>query len=188
MLWSAYYPCRQLRLSSWLLWTRQRPRLFRSPVRSARIGPGRRLSISNSRRGLRLRKAVFPFAGPGAIIYQLMARIYSVERLGEFRSTHTPVRVGIGGRDPLSLGRTGPPSLTPLGAAPRLWTSSAPTTPCAESPAGLPAGFLLDLSSRAFSSQLLPQPLARLAFTQAKHRTCSGLHVTPVDTSVHHPW
>jgi len=110
------------------LWTRQRPRFSRFPVRSVRIGPDGRLSISNSRRGLRLRKAGFPFTGPGVIIYQLIARIDSDERLGEFRSTHTPA-CGLSrwSRPRFRWARQDPQVYRHLDRFPRSWTTLAPS-------------------------------------------------------------
>jgi hypothetical protein len=90
MLWFAYYPCRYLRLSSHL-WTRQCPRFFRFPVRFASVGHCERLSTSFSSCALRLREFAFASRPLERLSINSFAQIYSVERLGEFRSTHTPV-------------------------------------------------------------------------------------------------
>jgi hypothetical protein len=91
MLWSAYYPCRYLRLSSHFR-TRQCPRIFRFPVRSYEFWSSKTALDFYLQALHRLRQSAFLFAVPGVIFYQLVCSNLSVERLGEFRSTHTPVR------------------------------------------------------------------------------------------------
>jgi hypothetical protein len=169
MLWSAYYPCRYLRLSSHF-WTRQCPRFFHFPVRSARFGLCGRLSMSNSRRFLAY--ASQPFSSQFLELFLTAHNSnHSVERLGELRAAPSPVGVVSLGTI-LSLGLTGPPSLTPLGAVPRCLTTLTPATSCVKSPARFPSGTLYDLSYRIFSSQLLLEPPARLAFLSRDSATC----------------
>jgi len=72
----------------------------------------------------------------------------------------------------LSLGQTGPPSLTLLGAVPRCLTTLTPATSCVKFPARFPSGILLNLLSRTFSSQLLLEPPARLAFLSRDPAAC----------------
>jgi len=75
-------------------------------------------------------------------------------------------------RASLSLGQTGPPSLTLLGTVPRCLTTLAPATSCARYPARLSSGILLNLLSRTFSSQFLLGPPARLAFLSRDPAAC----------------
>jgi len=96
---------------------------------------------------------------------------HSVERLGELRVVPSPVGVESLGTI-LSLGLTGPPSLSPLGAVPRCLTTLTPATSCVKSPARFPSGILYDLSYRTFSSQFLLEPPARPAFLSRDPAAC----------------
>lgn len=184
MLRSACYPCRFARCDS-NFWTRQCPRFYRSPVRSA-AGWGGADGCRYSTPGAAL-LAQFSL-DPSQVPERVTAHdsICTVERLGSLWSTTTPVCV-----EPQQATLSEPDS------SPRsdvLWNGSRvsgqPWHPhaCARSPARLPTGILLNLLSRTFSSQFLLGPPARLDCLSRDPAACFWCARFPCRCPFNHPW
>jgi len=150
------------------VWTSQGPRFFRFPVRSPRLGPGDGSRFLTSGAISACANRLFSSQFLKRLSNSSYARIYSVERLGEFRSTQTPVRVTFALTRSVFAG----PDRTPKFNA--TWSGSALVDNlsahfCAQSPAWLPSGILLNRLSRTFSSQFL---LGRWPVSFLQSRPC----------------
>jgi len=174
MLWSAYYPCRYLRLSSHF-WTRQCPRFFRFPVRSIKVGLDGRLSTSFFR--------CFFACANRLSLRSSWSDCLSARRL---ESTQSSGWVSSGLLIPLfavwstnafqfSLGQTGPPDLTASGPIPRCLTTRDAHNILRQVSGFVSLRHLRNLLRRLFSSQLLIGPPARLVFLGRDTATCFRL-------------
>jgi len=171
VLRSACNPCRQHRLTS-RLWTRQRPRFFRFPVRSARwIGPANGLSICHPRRFIACTNRL-SLHRSWSWFSRLMTR-YASRAAGQIMVYYHPC-LRHTAEAVFSLGQTGPPGLTFPGSVPQLHDNPGAPQSCARSPARLPTGIQLTCVSRTFSSQFLSGPPARPVFLSRDSAACLG--------------
>jgi len=87
------------------------------------------------------------------------------------------------------MGRTGPPSLSPLGAVPRCLTTLAPATSCAKSPARLPLRHPAQSLELNFLFTVPALDHWPVSFSSVETlRRASGLHASPVFVASPHPW
>jgi len=187
MLWSAYYPCRWARLTS-CLWTRQRPRFFRFPVRSARwMDRGRRLSIFHSRRLVAHASRPFPSRVPERL---LTAHSLDTAQSSGWGSSQACYHLCL--RQTAKSSSFAGPDRTPrlyaawLGSVTR--ANPGALNSCTRCPARLPSGIQRTLLRRTFSSQFLIRlPAVPITSVGTLRRAC-GRHAHPVVYVSPHPW